>query len=61
MKLAQSEMRANQTLNFYVSEKDGHDDFVMSLALCVRAGQGCVMAPVSALATPARLYEDGRY
>jgi hypothetical protein len=54
-------MRANQTLNFYVAEKDGHDDFVMSLALCVRAGQGCVMAPVSALATPARLYEDGRY
>jgi hypothetical protein len=33
----------------------------MSLALCVRAVQGCAMAPASALAAPPRLYEDGRY
>ncbi len=55
MTLAQSAMRANQTLSFYVPERDGHDDFLMSLALCVRAGQGCVVAPVSALAAPPRL------
>jgi hypothetical protein len=61
MKLARYEMHANQTLSFSVPEKDGHDDFLMSLALCVRAGQGCVVAPVSALATPARVYDDGRY
>ncbi len=61
MEKAQHAMRAGQTLNFYVAEKDGHDDFVMSLALCVRAGQGCVMAPVSAMTIPPRVYEDGRY
>jgi len=61
MELAQYTMRANQTLGFYVAEKDGHDDFLMSLALCVRAAQGCVMAPASALAAPAAMYEDGRY
>lgn len=61
MKLAQYTMRANQTLGFYVPEKDGHDDFLMSLALCVRAGQGCVMTPASALAAPPRVYDDGWY
>jgi hypothetical protein len=61
MERAQYTMRANQTLNFYVPEKDGHDDFLMSLALCVRAGQGCITSPASALAAPAGIYEDGRY
>jgi len=31
--------RPNQTLNFYVDERDGHDDFVISLALTL-AGTG---------------------
>jgi hypothetical protein len=61
MEKARSEMRAGQTLNFYVPEKDGHDDFLMSLALCVRAAQGAKAPPASALAAPARLYDDGRY
>jgi len=61
MEKAQSEMRAGQTLNFYVPEKDGHDDFLMSLALCVRAAQGCTVAPAGALTTPQRIYDDGRY
>jgi hypothetical protein len=29
--------RPNQTLNFYVEPRDGHDDYVISLALCVAA------------------------
>ena len=61
MRLAQYAMRAGQTLNFYVPEKDGHDDFLMSLALCVRAAKDCTAAPVSALATPPHIYDDGRY
>jgi hypothetical protein len=61
MDLARYEMRVAQTLNFYVPEKDGHDDFLMSLALCVRAGKGCLAQPVSALAAPVKLYDDGRY
>ncbi len=31
--------RANQTMNFYVAERDGHDDFVVSLALVVAAAK----------------------
>ena len=31
----QAEYRAGQRLQFYVDERDGHDDFVMSLALAV--------------------------
>jgi len=61
MQKAQYKMRAGQMLNFYVREKDGHDDFLMSLALCVRAAQGCMVAPASALAAPPRMYDDGRY
>jgi hypothetical protein len=29
--------RANQTLRFYVDESDGHDDYVISLALTLAA------------------------
>jgi hypothetical protein len=61
MQKAQYKMRAGQMLNFYVREKDGHDDFLMSLALCVRAAQGCMVAPASAMAAPPRMYDDGRY
>ncbi|MEE9324176.1 MAG: hypothetical protein V3U90_01285 [Dehalococcoidia bacterium] len=34
---AQSFYRPNQTMNFYVGPKEGHDDFLMSLALLVEA------------------------
>ena len=32
--------RANRTVNFYVDEREGHDDYVVSAALLVRASQG---------------------
>jgi hypothetical protein len=38
---ARSNFRPNQTLNYYVDPADGHDDFLMSLALCVQAARDC--------------------
>ncbi|MBN1691411.1 MAG: hypothetical protein JW901_10335 [Dehalococcoidia bacterium] len=34
---ARSVCRPNQTINFYVDPAEGHDDYLMSLALCVEA------------------------
>lgn len=34
---AQSEYRQNRRMNFFVKERDGHDDFLMSLALTLEA------------------------
>ncbi len=38
MEKAKSEYRPNRTVNFFVDAADGHDDFLMSLALLVEAG-----------------------
>jgi len=32
--------RPNQTMNFYVDPQEGHDDFLVSLALVVQAAKG---------------------
>jgi hypothetical protein len=37
---AKSFYRPNQTMNFFVDPADGHDDYLMSLALLVEAGNG---------------------
>jgi hypothetical protein len=37
---ARAQYRPNQTMNFYVDPQEGHDDFLMSLALVVQAGKG---------------------
>jgi len=34
---ARSQYRASQTMNFYVDQSQGHDDFLMSLSLLVEA------------------------
>ena len=39
---AKSVYRPNQTLNFFVDSSDGHDDYLMSLALTVQAANKCV-------------------
>jgi hypothetical protein len=39
MEKAKSEYRLGKTMNFFVDETDGHDDFLMSLALLVEAGR----------------------
>ncbi len=36
---AMGHLRANQTMNFYVDPGQGHDDFLMSLALLVKASE----------------------
>jgi len=38
MEKAKSQFRPSQTMNFYVDPGEGHDDFLMSLALVVEAG-----------------------
>jgi len=38
MEKAKSHYRPSQTMNFYVDPAEGHDDFLMSLALLVEAG-----------------------
>ncbi len=37
--LARAAYRANQTMNFFVEESDGHDDYVVSAALVVHASR----------------------
>jgi hypothetical protein len=37
---ARVQYRPNQTMNFYVDPQEGHDDFLMSLALAVQAAKG---------------------
>ena len=54
-------VRANQQLNFYVPERKGHDDFLMSAALLAHAAAGYGLAPVGAVAQRGVEYEDGRY
>jgi hypothetical protein len=42
MTKAKSVYRPNQTLNFFVDPSDGHDDFLMSLALLVHAAKEAI-------------------
>jgi hypothetical protein len=37
---ASAQYRPNQTMNFYVDPQEGHDDFLVSLALVVQAAKG---------------------
>jgi hypothetical protein len=39
MELARSYYRPSQTMNFYVDPAQGHDDYLVSLALLVEAGR----------------------
>jgi hypothetical protein len=39
MEIAKSHYRPSQTMNFYVDPSQGHDDFLMSLALVMEAGR----------------------
>lgn len=43
---SRSQYRANQTMNFYVDPAEGHDDYLMSLALCSQAAT--TMRPTTA-------------
>ena len=39
LETARAQYRPNQTMNFYVDPQDGHDDFLVSLALMVHAAR----------------------
>lgn len=58
---ARYETFANLALNFFVDPRDGHDDFLISLALCVRAAASLPPAPQGDIVRPPKLYLDGRY
>ena len=49
MEKAKSRYRPNQTMNFFVDQSQGHDDFLMSLALLVEAAE--IYSPKSAKGT----------
>ena len=51
----------NSALNFFVPEAEGHDDFVVSLALCVRAAAAAGPEPAGVIVPARRLYADGRF
>lgn len=40
MRKARAQYRPNQTMSFYVDPREGHDDFLVSLALVVQAAKG---------------------
>lgn len=61
VQLAKYEVRANKQMNFYVDEADGHDDFVLSLALAVRAGSTVSALPASTIIKPPEDFDDGRF
>ena len=49
MRACRREIGLGQTLRFGVPAHEGHDDFVISAALCVRAAQEVGVAPASAI------------
>ncbi len=59
--LARQAARPNGTLDFQVPEREGHDDFLMSLALTVRAAGELVPEAVGALVPAGPEFEDGPY
>jgi len=54
-------MAANQMMRWSVPETLGHDDFVVALALLVRAAGEAVIAPAAAVLMRREDYCDGRY
>jgi hypothetical protein len=61
MELARYAVRHNQQINFFVPERDGHDDFLISLALLIKAATGCALAPAGKIARRVQDYQDGRF
>jgi hypothetical protein len=60
-RLCRYAIHQNISMSFFVDDKDGHDDFVVSLALCVKAATSALPEPAGGIVLPRRLYEDGRY
>jgi hypothetical protein len=59
---ARYRLPAPDTLDFYVDPTDGHDDFLMSIALLVEATSSILPAAASSLVRPVRLYSgEGKF
>lgn len=58
-RLCRYAIHQNVTMSFFVEEADGHDDFVVSLALCIRAAMSSSPEPAGGIVLPRRLYNDG--
>lgn len=54
IELARVAYRPNQTMNFYIPPSEGHDDYVMSLALAVEAARDLDLRPRVARGRPSR-------
>jgi hypothetical protein len=54
-------VRRGQQLAFWVPESEGHDDFVVSAALCAWAAREVVLQPSAAVVARPLDYADGRY
>ena len=62
LRLARYRLPAPEVLDIYVDPADGHDDFLISLALLTEALQTLVTPAASTLIRPLRLYsEEGRF
>ncbi len=59
---ARYRLPAPDVLDFYVDPGEGHDDFLMSLALLTEAADTLVTPASSSLVRPVRLYgEEGKF
>ena len=62
LRLARYRLPAPDILDFYVDPGDGHDDYLISLALVANALNTLSMLPASSLIHPRRLYDrEGRF
>ncbi len=62
LRLARYRLPAPDILDFYVDPGDGHDDYLISLALVANALNTLSMLPASSLILPRRLYDrEGRF
>ena len=52
IELARAAYRPNQTMNFYIPPSEGHDDYLMSLALAVEAARDLDLRPRVARGRP---------
>ena len=61
LRLARSVHLSNQQLNFFVPDSEGHDDYLISAALCVHAAADFNPPAASNLIVAQRVYRDGQY
>ncbi len=58
LRLARYRLPAPDTLDFYVDPADGHDDYLISLALLCESLNSITSPPASSLIRPRKLYRD---